>query len=510
KEKNLSFVQGFNIDKQQLAEFNADYLKAKTERLQKEVLIQELQKLSDEEKLHAIVVTEHYPNLTSLKDTLANAQIELSALQEQYLDKHPLILEGKSRVQESKDKLAAEIQGIMNGLQTEYEVAKVREETLFKVLEQAKDELKDLDDKELDYIRLEREVETNRQMYMLLQQNLKEQDVVESLPITSVEIIEKAVPALEGAFAKPNKPLNIALSILTGLIIGLGLAFFIEYLDISVKTINDVEQYLQLPILGVIPQKVELLTKEGPFSANYEAYRILRTNIDFARQKKKIKTIMITSGGVGEGKTTTLVNLAITAAQAGDRVLIVESDLRRPSVYRMLEINPPERGIIDVMSNNLSYSDVIRTTEVDNLSYLPCGKGHVDLNTFFEIKNVQSMIEELKENFDLIFFDSPPIMGISDSSIMASEVDAVLLVLGYRKFPKEVAYRAVKAIENAEGNLIGAILNEVNLKREDFFYYRHNYRYYQSRGYEESSAERKNEPPDSTGGSVEQKIKSTV
>ena len=509
KEKNLSFIQGFNIDKQQLSEFNADYLKAKTERLQKEVQLHELQKLSDEQKLHAIVVTEDYPNLTSLKDKLANSQIELAALEEQYLHKHPLMLESKSRVSKAMTKLSAEIQGIMNGLKTQYEVAKVREETLFKVLEEAKSELRDLDDKELEYIRLEREVETNKQMYMLLKQNLKEQDVVESLPVTSVEIIEKAVPALEGIYAKPNKRLNIALSILAGLIMGIGLAFFIEYLDISVKTINDVEEYLQLPILGVIPQKVDLLVKEGPFSANYEAYRVLRTNIDFARQKKKLKSIMITSGGVGEGKTTTLVNLAITAAQSGDRVLIVESDLRRPSIYRMLEIDPPDKGIIDVLSNNGKYVDVIKDTVVENLSYLPCGKGHVDLNAFFEIKNVRKMIADIEGEFDLIFFDSPPIMGISDSSIMASEVDAVLLVLGYRKFPKEVAYRAVKAIETAEGNLIGAILNEVNLKREDFFYYRHNYRYYQSRGYEDSG-EKKPESPQSTSGSVDEKVKSSA
>ncbi|MEW6536049.1 MAG: polysaccharide biosynthesis tyrosine autokinase [Candidatus Auribacterota bacterium] len=490
KEKNLSFVQGFNIDKQQLSEFNADYLKAKTERLEKEVKLNQFKKLTDDEKLHAIAVEGNYPNLSVLKNTLAEAEIELSALREQYLEKHPQILEAQSRVEEAKKKLAAEIKGIMNGLETEYEVAKVREETLQKVLENAKEELKELDDKELEYIRLEREVETNKSMYMLLKQNLKEQDVVEDLPITNVEIIERAVPALEGIYAKPNKKLNIIISILVGLIVGMGLAFFIEYLDISVKTINDVEQYLQLPILGVIPQKVGLLIKEGPFSANYEAYRILRTNIEFCRQKKQIKSIMVTSGGVGEGKTTSVVNLAITIAHSGERVLIIESDLRRPNVYRMLEVDPPDEGIVDVISNKKSYLDVIQPTGVKNLDYLPCGKGTVDLNSFFEAKNVQDMISLLTKHYDLIMFDSPPIMGISDSSILAREVDGVLLVLGYRRFPKEVAYRAVKAIENAEGNLIGAVLNEVNLKREDYFYYRHNYRYYQGQGYFERSKQK--------------------
>lgn len=516
KEKNLSFVQGFNIDRQQLAEFNADYLKAKTERLEKEVKIKELKKLSDEEKLHAIAVQGSYPNLSVLKNILAEAEIELSALQEEYLQKHPLIQEAKSRVNEAQDKLKAEIQGIMNGLETEYEVAKVREETLLKVLDGAKEELKELDEKQLAFIRAEREVETNKQMYMLLKQNLKEQDVVEDLPLTNVEIIERAVPALEGNYAKPNKPLNIIFSIIVGLIIGIGLAFFIEYLDISVKTINDVEQYLQLPILGVIPQKVGLLVKEGPFSANYEAYRILRTNIEFTRQKKKIKSLMITSGGVGEGKTTTIVNLAITIAHSGDRVLVVESDLRRPNVYRMLEMEPPERGIVDVISNNASYKDVIIESGVKNLSYLPCGRGSVDLNAFFEAEKVKKMIAELTQQFDLILFDSPPIMGISDSSILAREVDGVLLVLGYRRFPKEVAYRAVKAIETAEGNLIGAILNEVNLKREDYFYYRHNYRYYQGQGYYDKSQQKTSKKTDKDAdakenvGGGKQELKSTV
>ncbi len=482
KEKNLSFVQGFNIDKQQLSEFNADYLKAKTERLAKEVRLTELRKLTKEEKLYAIAVEEIYPNLATLKNLLAEAEIELSVLEEQYLSKHPLILEAKSRVKKAKSKLVSEINGIMNGLETEYEVAKVREETLFSVLAEAKEELKELDNKELEYIRLEREVDTNKQMYVLLKQNLKEQDVVESMPMTSVEIIEKAAPAIEGLYAKPNKSMNILMSIVAGFMLGIALAFFVEYLDISVKTINDVEQYLQLPILGVIPQKVGLLLKEGPFSANYEAYRILRTNIEFSRQKKKLKTIMITSGGVGEGKTTTVVNLAITIADGSERVLIVETDMRRPSIYRVLDVDPPENGLVDVFSNNMSYDDVILETRVKNLSYLPCGRGGGHFGNMLETKVVKKMVKDLSGKFDLVIFDSPPLMGISDTSIMAREVDGILLVLGYRKFPKEVAYRAVKTIENIEGNLIGAILNEVNLKRDDFYYYRHNYRYYQSHG----------------------------
>ncbi len=482
KEKNLSFVEGFNIDKQQLSEFNADYLKSKTERLEKEVRLAELKKLSKEEKLYAIAVDEIYPNLATLKNILAESEIELSALEEQYLPKHPLILEAKSKVEKAKSKLEIEINGIMNGLQTEYEVAKVREETLFNVLADAKEELKDLDNKELEYIRLEREVDTNKQMYVLLKQNLKEQDVVENMPMTSVEIIEKATPAIEGVFAKPNKLMNILISIVAGFMLGVALAFFVEYLDISVKTINDVEQYLQLPILGVIPQKVGLLLKEGPFSANYEAYRILRTNIEFSRQKKQLKTLMITSGGVGEGKTTTVVNLAITIADSSERVLIVETDMRRPSIYRVLDVDSPEVGLVDVLSNNASFDDVIVQTRVKNLSYLPCGRGGGHLGNMLESKVVKSMVKELGEKFDLVIFDSPPLMGISDTSIMAREVDGILLVLGYRKFPKEVAYRAVKTIENIEGNLIGAILNEVNLKRDDFYYYRHNYRYYQTHG----------------------------
>ncbi|MDX9702802.1 MAG: polysaccharide biosynthesis tyrosine autokinase [Candidatus Auribacterota bacterium] len=491
REKDISIVRGINIDKQQLSDFNADYLRAKTERLEKEVRINELNKLSDDQKLHAIAVEKYYSNLATLKNTLAEAEIELSALSEEYKEKHPLILEAKSRVEEARQRLASEIQGIMNGLETEYTVAKTREETLLNVVNEAKETIKELDSKELEYIRLERDVETNRQMYMMLKQNLKEQDVVESLPITSVEIIERAVPPLEGLYSKPNKPLNIILGIVVGLLIGCALAFILEYFDISVKTINDVEQYLQLPILGVIPQKVGVLVNEGPFSANYEAYRVLRTNIEFYRQKSKTKTMMLTSGGVGEGKTTTLVNLSITMAHSGDKVLMIESDLRRPSIYRALEINPPATGIVDVIENKGNYLDVIQETAVPNLYYLPCGKGNVDLNSFFEIKNIRSMIKLLSERFDLIMFDSPPMMGISDSSILASEVDAVLLVLGYRKFPKEVAYRAVKAIETAEGKLIGAVLNEVNLKREDYFYYHHNYRYYQDRGYVEAPSRKK-------------------
>jgi len=223
-----------------------------------------------------------------------------------------------------------------------------------------------------------------------------------------VEITDPAYPGLHPV--RPNKPLNIALGIVIGLVVGIGLAFFIEYLDTSVKTIDDVERSLQSPVLGVIPQNVGLVLEEGVDSPHAEAYRVLRTNLLFSRKDDKLNTVAVVSAGAGEGKSTTVFNLASVFAQSRQRVLIVDSDLRRPTLHKMMHVTN-SIGLTNYLLKQNTLEEVIQTTAVPTLDFLASGKLPSSSLGILSSAQMKDLINELKQRYDFVFFDSPPIMG---------------------------------------------------------------------------------------------------
>ena len=193
-------------------------------------------------------------------------------------------------------------------------------------------------------------------------------------PLQSIVIVrDPATPSAINQPVSPKVALNIVLGVIVGLIIGIGLAFFIEYLDTSVKTIDDVERALQAPVLGVIPQHVGNLLELGPDTPHAEAYRVLRTQVLFSRKDDRLKTISVLSGGAGEGKSTTLFNLATIFAQSGDRVLVIDSDLRRPSIHKLLKVENNE-GLTTVLLKQKPLEEVIQHTKIPTLDFIPSGK----------------------------------------------------------------------------------------------------------------------------------------
>jgi len=285
---------------------------------------------------------------------------------------------------------------------------------------------------------------------------------------TMVQIVDPAEEGLRPV--RPNKPLNIALGIVIGLVVGVGLAFFIEYLDTSVKTIDDVERALQSPVLGVIPQNVGLLIEEGAESPHAEAYRVLRTNLLFSRKDDKLNSIAVVSAGAGEGKSTTVFNLASVFAQSGQRVLIVDSDLRRPTLHKMLHVTN-SIGLTNYLLKQNTLEEVIQTTKVPSMDFLASGKLPSSSLGILSSAQMKDLIGELKQRYDFVFFDSPPIMGVSDASILASEVDMTLQVIQYRRYPQPMNIRAKQLIEKVGGNLVGIVLNNINMSQDESYYY---------------------------------------
>jgi capsular exopolysaccharide synthesis family protein len=289
-----------------------------------------------------------------------------------------------------------------------------------------------------------------------------------AMPRVGVSVKQVAEPS--AIPARPRVGLNLMLGALVGLVLGIGLAFFIEYLDTSVKTMEDAESLLGVPVLAIIPKGIGLLHKEPGDSPDAEAYRILRTNIEFNRKNPQANTISLVSGGPGEGKSTTIANLAFISAQGGYSTLIVDADLRRPVQHRLFDIEN-SKGLTTYLTTEARLDEVIVPTKVENLSILPSGILPHDAVGTLNSQRMSEMIAELKSRYDVIFFDSPPILGVSDASVLASEVDQTIIVVQHRRFPRAMLVRVKQAILGAGGTVLGVVLNNVDLKHDQNYYY---------------------------------------
>jgi len=310
-----------------------------------------------------------------------------------------------------------------------------------------------------------------------------------AMPRMAVSVKQVAEPASYAA--RPRVGLNLALGALVGLVVGLGLAFFIEYLDTSVKTMEDVESLLGVPVLAIIPKNIKLLHKEPGDTPDAEAYRILRTNIEFNRKNPEANAISMVSGGPGEGKSTTLANLAFTSAQGGYTTLIVDADLRRPVQHGMFDLSN-KIGLTNYLTTDMRLDDVIFPTTVENLSLLPSGILPSDAVGILNSQRMSDMIAELKTRFDIVFFDSPPMLGVSDASVLASEVDQTIIVVQHRRFPRAMLTRVKQAVLGVGGTVLGVVLNNVDLKHDqNYYYYTNYYGYYTPRDKEARRDSRK-------------------
>jgi succinoglycan biosynthesis transport protein ExoP len=299
-----------------------------------------------------------------------------------------------------------------------------------------------------------------------------------SMPKSAAKIWHKAEPSPSPS--KPRVGRNMAVGALAGLIAGIMLAFFIEYLDTSVKTLEDVESFLGVPVLAVIPRNIHLLHKVSSDSPDAEAYRILRTNIEFNRKSADANAITLVSGGPGEGKSTTLCNLAVTCAQGGYNVLVVDADLRRPVQHSLFGV-PNNVGLTNYLTSELRLEEVIRPSGVENLSIMPSGILPSDAVGILNSQRMSDMIVDLKNRFDIVFFDSPPILGVSDASVLASEVDLTVIVVQHRRFPRSMLQRVKQAVQNVGGTILGVVLNNVDTKHDQGYeYYTSYYNYYYS------------------------------
>lgn len=394
-----------------------------------------------------------------------------------------------------EEQIKEELKGVMIALKQSVDKNQMVVNSLKERIEVAKEKEAINTESFRPYFTAKRELEGLQRFLDAIRNRRLQETVDSSLPKTSiVEIYDPAEPALKQV--SPKLGLNIALGVLVGLIVGVGLAFFIEYLDTSVKTIDDVEQALGSPVLGVIPQNVSSLLEEGPDSPHAEAYRVLRTNVLFSRKSDDITTMTVVSGGAGEGKSTTIFNLATIFAQNNNKVLVVDSDLRRPSLHKIIGVSNAN-GLTNHLMNDDRLDEVIQTTKLPTLDFLPSGKLPSSSLGILNSPQMKTFVKDVKSRYDFVFFDSPPIMGVSDASILASEVDMALLIIQYRKYPQAMTVRAKQMVEKVGGNLLGVVLNNINISQDSYYYYYSGY-YYDY--YEKSNIAKENKKKDDKNG----------
>ena len=383
------------------------------------------------------------------------------------------------------------VKGIMLGLETDLKAQAAALATTETKLDEAKVRNRTAAEKNRSYRLALNQLEQAQR----LQQTVKTKILVEELDVdvprtSAVRVTDPAEPAVKAAY--PKLALNLALGAFVGLLIGIGIAFFIEYLDTSVKTIDDVERALSAPVLAVIPQNVGALLDEGMDSPHAEAYRVLRTNVLFTRKNDQANAITVVSGGAGEGKSTTVLNLATIFAQNGNKVLLVDSDLRRPSLHKRLGLaNSP--GLTNYLLGQNKLEEVVQHTSLENLHFLPSGRLPSSALGIVNSPQMKDFIKEAKSRYDFVFFDAPPIMGVSDATVLASSADLALLVIQYRKYPQALAIRSRQMVEKVGGRLIGVVLNNINLASDASYYYYSGYHYHSNNNADDASGNGK--PP---------------
>jgi capsular exopolysaccharide synthesis family protein len=464
-----------NVDVEdiRMQQLEGDRLVAQKEMVEKEGLLKILENLDDKDLIERASYITFDQFVMSTIQQIQDIDVQLSSLNADFGENHPEVKRYRLQKDTLENTLKQRLQALRNGLQTEYQIAKNNFESLDRVLASVRsDTIESQGAKFRPFRNAMADLETERFIYNQLKSKHRQEIITLEVPRNPVEIIDIAEPNRRPV--SPNLFMNVLLSIFVGLGAGVGLAYFIEYLDTSIKTADDVERVLGLPVLGLIPQKVRPLIEEGPDSEHAEAYRVLRTNLAFSEGGSTKGAFCVLSGGAGEGKSTTVFNLAFVCAQQGEKVLLIDADLRRPVQHTILGVSN-RFGLTNVLLRDVPVEEAIKATSVPNLHFLPSGRLPRTSLGVLDPKRIGELVSSLKSKYDMVLIDTPPLVGISDSSIIAKETDGAIIVVQYRKYPRDMLNKAKQMIEALGVEVVGAVLNNINIMRDDYYYYYHSY-----------------------------------
>jgi capsular exopolysaccharide synthesis family protein len=494
-----------------LSSLHTQVLRAQTDRMLKQSLYAEV-KEGRVEKLpeaYADLLFKTAPKVADLQKQLSELQTQLAELNVKFGPENVKVVEVQQKISAIKTQIAESGKSLEEKLKNEYERAVRDENMLTAALAQAKGEALRQNQDAIQYNLLKGDVDTNKTLYQdfLNKSNQAQAQVVEQQ--NNLRVIEPA--QVPGRPVGPRRMFTILIGLLLSTAAGVGLAFLLDYLDNTIKTVEDVGRYAQLPALSVVPavagngrrrlavrgRKVlgngssrhaeaeagyQLATLDNRSSAA-EAYRVLRTSVLLSAAGRPPKTILITSGQPGEGKTTTVVNTAISLAQMGASVLIIDCDLRRPTTHKVLGVDHGE-GLSTYLSREVALDDLIQKLSIANLSLLPCGPVPPNPAELIISEKMKDMLADLAGRYDHILIDSPPLINVTDPVILSTMVDGVILVVHGGKSTRDVVRRARGELSTVGAKIFGVVLNNVDLRKDgyDDYYYSRYYSNYRQEG----------------------------
>lgn len=408
-----------------------------------------------------------------------SAEVELSTLKKKMLGpRHPDVQKVKAVIAELDLKIDDALKAMKIGMLANYEAANSKLTALNDMMDisRAKERSAESGGYRV-FQKAKEELGHAKRIRDALEAKYIQEKIELRIPRTAVEIIARAKVPEKDDYVSPNVLMNILLSILLGISAGIGLAYFVEYLDTSLKTVEEVERFMESPVIAVIPQKVKPFNDPTAEVAHAEPYRVLRSNIQFSSKFEDCKVLCVTSGSVGEGKSLTIFNLAHINAELGTKTIIIDADLHRPRQHKIMEVSN-KCGLANILTGEVGLDDTIVKTKLDNLDFISSGKVESggSVHGLLDTRRMLELIDELKERYEIVLFDAPPMMGVSDASVIVRDVEGVIMVVQHRKYPRTVSKRAKDMIESVGGNLVGIVINNINISKEYSYYY-HQYSY---------------------------------
>ena len=475
-----------NITAQKLATINQQVVEAESKRVEAETRYKQALALDDDpamlDSIPEVLANDLIKEIKSMEVSLYNRMSELS---KKYGKNHPQMVAINSELADLSKRKALEARRVVNSLKNEYQLALAKEESLKKALALQKEEVLALNKKAVQYGVLKRQAESSRHMYELLIKRFKETSLTEEMKTGNIRVIDKA--EMPQAPVKPKKRLNLLLAVVVGLFTGVGLAFFLEYLDNTIKTPDDVTDYLKVPYLGPVPAfsmngnvdgiPPELISIHSPKSTVSEAFRGLRTSIMFSATDKKPTVFIVTSSGPLEGKTLISSNLAVTLARSQKPVLLIDGDMRRPRVHKVFQTSH-NKGLSGILVGRDVLGESILETPVKGLHLLPVGHLPPDPSELIGSRAMEKFIDGLRETFKFIVIDTPPVTAVTDAVALSRFVDGVILVSRIGVMPRQVLKNSLEQLQAVQAKILGVVLNGVSSGKDSYYYSQYYYSYY--------------------------------
>ncbi len=484
-EKIVSLEDRQNIIVQKLKDLNEVLTKARAERISIETLYKQVENLSNKPDMIESIpyVLEGDSFLQTLKRDYINTKAEITKLSGKYGEKFPTMVKLVSQAEEQKKRINSEVDKIIKSLETKYKVALSKEESFSQALEEQKEVALDLNRKAIAYGTLKREAESEKAMYDMILNRMKETDIAGELQTSNIRIIDLA--EIPKSPFKPRKSFNILLSLIIGLILGVGVSFLVESFDNTVKSPEDVERYLGLSILSALERvktpkdkklpSIDIIAYKKPRSSIAEAFRNMRTNVMFSsvangKHRRSRKLMLVTSVSESEGKTFVASNLAVTLAQTGRNILVVDTDFHHPSLNKVFSVKG-KPGLSEYLVGEGELSSVTKPTRVPNLSIVTSGRNISNPSEMLGSERMENFCKAVRREYDMVFFDTPPSMAVTDAIVLSNILEGVIFVIKSGANERKVVERAISQITVKDQEVLGVVMNYIDVSRGGYFYF---------------------------------------